>query len=326
MGYMKLAIYQRKLLEQALLSAFPSATSWPRLIQYATGDNIDTIVSDREPLADKVFKIVQYIEAHGKLTELIHEAREMNKGNVLLKRAEAELLVVETFEAIIRANKHLFSNPDVWRETMVQRERAICRIENPEGKEWGTGFLVADEIVLTCYHVWEKAIKNGRKPETMRFRFDYRLSANGIMVQGQVFQLAKKQIVQVSDSSQLDFVLLRLSDKPGMKPVFGYKGSPLRHWIQPSILQPKVGQVIFIIQHPDGAPIKLATGTVTRNEKGYVYYDANTMEGSSGAPVMSDDWSLLAVHQKGRLTNNVGISMVQIINELSADVRRELLI
>ena len=92
---MKLTTDQRKLLEQALLSAFPRGTSWQRLVQYATGVDLDALVSDRENLADKAFTIVREMEARGKLTELIREAREMNEGNVLLQRAEAELLVAE---------------------------------------------------------------------------------------------------------------------------------------------------------------------------------------------------------------------------------------
>ena len=74
--------------------------------------------------------------------------------------------------------------------------------------------------------------------------------------------------------------------------VSGYRESPILNCIQPNILQPTIGQVVFIIQHPDGATLKISSGAVQRNENRYVYDNTNTMKGSSGAPVMFDDWNL----------------------------------
>ena len=93
----------------------------------------------------------------------------------------------------------------------------------------------------------------------------------------------------------LDFALLRLDEAIGEK----------RGWFDLSKDTPdvKVGDPLLIIQHPFGAPLKLALDTravldpVPPDVR--LRYATNTEHGSSGSPVLTLDWRLLALHHLG---------------------------
>jgi hypothetical protein len=60
---------------------------------------------------------------------------------------------------------------------------------------------------------------------------------------------------------------------------------------------------MFILQHPDGEPLKLALDTqsvIAVNPNGArVRYRTNTEPGSSGSPCFDADWNLIALHHLG---------------------------
>jgi Trypsin-like peptidase domain len=63
------------------------------------------------------------------------------------------------------------------------------------------------------------------------------------------------------------------------------------------------GTPLFIVQHPKGAPLKLALDTnavIGLNGNGTrVRYRTNTDKGSSGSPVFDQNWNLVALHHSG---------------------------
>jgi V8-like Glu-specific endopeptidase len=60
---------------------------------------------------------------------------------------------------------------------------------------------------------------------------------------------------------------------------------------------------LFIVQHPDAAPMKLALDTeaiIGLNSNGTrVTYKTNTEPGSSGSPCFNQNWELVALHHAG---------------------------
>ena len=70
---------------------------------------------------------------------------------------------------------------------------------------------------------------------------------------------------QTPGPKELDYALLRLSDDIGAQPVAGGKadpGTPKRGWLSPLATYPfPKAAPIFIVQHPETRPLKLALDT-----------------------------------------------------------------
>ena len=102
-------------------------------------------------------------------------------------------------------------------------------------------------------------------------------------------------------AEQLDYALLRLATRVGDQQV----GGATRGWIAlpKAVLPLPVNAPILIVQHPAGAPMKLAMDTEAvagLNGNGTrLRYRTNTEPGSSGSPVFSIDWDLVALHHYG---------------------------
>jgi Trypsin-like peptidase domain len=203
----------------------------------------------------------------------------------------------------------------VWQSRLTEIERRVCRVEL-EGNAVGTGFLVGPDTVLTNWHVFEVA-KNQGKPDLLGCRFDYELLPDGKVQPGQLVMLQAGGLVDSSPYSvaegtntpdnplptaaELDYALLRLASRVGEQQVEG----AARGWIA----LPKAGLPlatdgpILIVQHPQGTPMKLAMDTqavIGLNGNGTrLNYRTNTDPGSSGSPVFTMDWDIVALHHSG---------------------------
>ena len=205
----------------------------------------------------------------------------------------------------------------VWQSRLTQIERRVCRVEL-EGNAVGTGFLVGPDTVLTNWHVFEAA-KNQGKVENLGCRFDYELLPDGKVQPGQLVMLQPGGLVDSSPYSaaegtdkpdtpppttaELDYALLRLASRVGEQeqPADGNR----RGWIAlpKAVLPLAADSPILIVQHPQGAPMKLAMDTqavIGLNGNGTrINYRTNTDPGSSGSPVFTMDWDLVALHHSG---------------------------
>jgi hypothetical protein len=204
----------------------------------------------------------------------------------------------------------------IWQDRLVQIERRVCRVEL-EGNALGTGFLVGPDTVLTNWHVFEIA-KNAGKIAQLGCRFDYVRLPNGQTDPGQLILLDAAGSLDGSpytagekagnpDSpppptmDELDYALLRLASRVGEQQV---EGGP-RGWIAlpNSVLPLPADAPILIMQHPEGTPMKLALDTqavVGPNGNGTrIRYRTNTDPGSSGSPVFTMDWDIVALHHCG---------------------------
>jgi hypothetical protein len=75
------------LLYRALLAAFPDQESLERMLRFGMDLSLDEISAGN--LSDRVFAVIRYAEAHGRLDELVRVAREDNPGNPELRAAAA---------------------------------------------------------------------------------------------------------------------------------------------------------------------------------------------------------------------------------------------
>jgi len=100
-------------------------------------------------------------------------------------------------------------------------------------------------------------------------------------------------------NDELDYALLRLDAK------IGEAGPARRGWVDlhQSVPNLQKDAPILIVQHPDGAPMKLAMDTqaiIGANENGTrLRYSTNTEAGSSGSPCFSMNWEIVALHHFG---------------------------
>ena len=203
----------------------------------------------------------------------------------------------------------------VWQDRLVKIERQVCRVELA-GQALGTGFLVGPDTVLTNWHVFEVARSAGTVGQ-LGCRFDYARLPNGQTQPGQLVMLDAAGGIDTSPYSpaeqtanpdnplptleQLDYALLRLASRVGEQQI---DGTP-RGWITlPKAVVPLAADSpILIVQHPEGTPMKLALDTqavVGLNGNGTrIRYRTNTDPGSSGSPVFTMDWDIVALHHYG---------------------------
>ena len=202
----------------------------------------------------------------------------------------------------------------VWQERLSRIERQVCRVEL-EGNALGTGFLVGPDAVLTNWHVYEIA-KSADKVAKLGCRFDYVRLPSGqvdpgqlVMIDGAGLDTSPYSAAEKTGTpdnplptlEELDYALLHLASRVGEQQV---EGAP-RGWITlpKTVLPLPADAPILIVQHPEGAPMKLALDTqavVGLNGNGTrIRYRTNTDPGSSGSPVFTMDWDIVALHHYG---------------------------
>jgi len=249
-----------------------------------------------------------------------------------------------------------------WRTRLGQMEPRVCRVEVASGGmvDFGTGFLLGPDVLITNYHVLEKVITGQAPPGDVALRFDYQMMADGTTLNpGKVYRLAGDWRLDDSPYSPLDlrndpggaeppadfldYSLVRVAGAPGSEPVSGGAGAdpnaPPRGFIDVPRAVPGMasGAALFILQHPSGAPLKLALDTdavIGANRSGTrLRYRTNTEPGSSGSPCFDANWQLVALHHSGdpnysalhHPEYNEGIPFAAILALLDARQKRGLL-
>ena len=349
---MPLTGQQRKQLSDALIDAFPSLADLTILLQFGLGKNIQTIAPPGEALPFQVFKIIQAAEAQNWTFKLVVAARESNPDNVkLLVFAQqfglaATKMTRDELESLIsKAQGYL----DVtrWRAQLGALEGRVCRIELPKGVAKGTGFLVGSDTVITNYHVIESVIKNKARPDDIVLRFDYKRMEDGkTLNEGNCVELANNWLIDSSPYSpvdlepepksglprpdQLDYALLRINSCFGDLPIgqSAEAHARPRGWIEPPKADVTVAPetTLMILQYPLGKPLKLAIGSLLRENGNQtrLTYTTNSEKGSSGSPCFNINWELVALHHSGdpnsdigtAAASNEGVPFVRIMEQL----------
>jgi len=207
----------------------------------------------------------------------------------------------------------------VWLDQGAAACRAVCRVENPF--QWGTGFLVGPDLVLTNYHVMQEVLADPNKASQVILRFGFKRRADGTIDNGDPYNLADNDWAVDNSpnvAGSLDYALLRLADPAGSDPV----GEQKRGWLKPVTHQFRQGEDLYIIQHPlfkdqnpaETQPLKvvLAPNAVDSEsqDRSRVTYATNTEHGSSGSPCFLRDWSPVALHHSAlTATSNEGIPL-----------------
>ena len=307
-------------LHDALISAFPTHSYLEQMVLFELSKNLSEIVAPKN-LSHVVTELIIWAKQFDKLDELLAGARSRNPTNKKLLRVAVELSLTSDappkggFEARVLQGVP-YQNPGSWREKMAVNEQCVCLVEACPGEGIGTGFLVAPNIVITNWHVARLLKSQSRQA---RLRFNYVANPDGTgNLEGAEYNLAENYLITYSEERELDYALLRVAGEPGNESLGNDGGSSKRGWLTPLAHPFQVNEILLILQHPSADLLKLSAGALSaiNNLHQRVTYTANTEAGSSGSPVFTLDWKLVAIHHYGQPSGNLGVPLEAIWAQL----------
>ena len=158
----------------------------------------------------------------------------------------------------------------------LNARESVARIESPQGTGIGSGVLIAENVLLTCYHVFNK-----RNLQQARVRFGYKEGSYGVE---DVFELDMNSL---TGQHQPDYAVINIQGKPRQRITM-----PVN-----KILSSGQETRIRIIHHPHGLPVQVSeVGQIIQAGEDYIAHNLRTDEGSSGAPIFDHNWDLIAIH------------------------------
>ena len=208
--------------------------------------------------------------------------------------------------------------PIIFLERGLQLSRSVARVVLADGSS-GSGFLIKENLLITNHHV----IPSEAAAEGATVEFNYQKTSEGLDALVDQYKLEPENGFATSLQEEQggdDWTAVRV------------RGSPNEKWgaLPLARVNPKVEDEVIIIQHPGGGPkqIALSHNLVAFVNDKRLQYLTDTLNGSSGSPVFSTDWQVVALHHKGGLLHepgskqayyrNQGVHMNVVIDGLSA--------
>jgi hypothetical protein len=358
---------QIKMLREGLQKGFLDTQNLNLFLREELKRNIHSYAAMSDALPIATFKLIEHAEAEGWIDELIVAAVATRPKQEKIAQIATELGLTGLgpnlsnqrpiagplrlapaahLESIVKGRPRFIDiEAFLTRASAIQTQ--VCRIEVTRKDGNGTGFLIGPDLVLTNFHVVEPVFKGDALAGDVKCRFDYRQLPDGKTVrEGTPFSLKagnwavdqspyseKDKVIDGGDpeADNLDYCLLRLAEPAGKGKAGGSQdpNAEDRGWISISKSRNSGSKKedIFIIQHPEGTPMKMAVGEhLGFNANGNrMRYDADTLGGSSGSPVFNADLDVIGLHHRGdpnadaiamSAEHNQGIPMSRIISLL----------
>ncbi|MDX1930444.1 MAG: DNA/RNA non-specific endonuclease [Pirellulaceae bacterium] len=173
--------------------------------------------------------------------------------------------------------------------------RSVCRIVlRKQGRllGYGTGFLVAPGVLITNHHV----LSTVELVNEAVAQFRYERTISGAEATPVEFTLETNPGPILN--KELDFAIVSVGKSTGgtLDP-FGWL------YLNPQPGKAFVGEFLTIIQHPNGERKQVCVREnrlLKYDESGpYVWYQTDTVGGSSGSPVFNNSWEVVALHHSG---------------------------
>jgi endonuclease G len=213
--------------------------------------------------------------------------------------------LIESRQADPNGYERVIGESDLLSINFLDRGRrsadAVCRVKLPMGggMAYGTGFLVGPRLLLTNNHV----IASAAEAAQCEAEFGYEHDLDGVVKDPASFNLDPFQLFFTSP--EVDFTLVAVAQ-------LSSNGVPLDRfgWLPLIPLSGKTvdGEWVTAIQHPNGQPkqitirasqiVKLDPAKVDVDLTRFIHYSTDTEPGSSGSPVLNDQWQVVALHHK----------------------------
>jgi len=185
-----------------------------------------------------------------------------------------------TFEKVVGLNNLLRI---AWLSRGLELAAPVCRVVTPAGP--GSGFLIANDLLLTNHHV----LPDAQVVDASRAEFNYQVNWAGEPEPVRRYMLDASY---VRTSQELDYSIVRVKESPG--DLFGFVNLNKR-------AEPSTNDFVSIIQHPGGGMRQIC---FTDNKVSAVFgnllqYATDTEPGSSGSPVFDQQWQIVGLHHRG---------------------------
>ena len=126
-----------------------------------------------------------------------------------------------------------------WLESALDAARHVCRVKLPMGS--ATGFLIADDILMTNNHVFE----NENDARNAKLEFNYRALADGTQAPIDIWECDPDKLFKTN--SNLDYSIVKVKKKGNANVGVKWGFFDLRN-----NQIPQNNQRVNIIQHPQG--------------------------------------------------------------------------
>jgi len=255
-----------------------SVITWMNILDYA---ELQDKVGDILTVARQEFPKLQSLVLAQQNLLLAVEAPEIKEGEWQGPTDTGQL------EKIIGVLSTL--RPISFLERGLEISKSVARVVLADGG-CGSGFLIKDNLLITNHHV----IPSKEVAQSAVVEFNYQKTVQDVETKVDPYRLAPEKGFATSlleEQGGDDWTAVRIG------------GNPNEKWGVLPLLQanPKVQDEVIIIQHPGGGPkqIAMSHNTVAFVNDKRLQYLTDTMEGSSGSPVFSADWQVVALHHKG---------------------------
>jgi endonuclease G len=222
----------------------------------------------------------------------------------------------ETYERIINGNELQDIN---YLAKGTKASRSVCRIRFQAGSGTGyaTGFLISQRVLITNNHVFPDA-QTARTAET---QFQYERDVDGRDMTPVKFKLEPDRLFFTSKKLDFSVVAVGARDITGATALDTFGFLPLID-VTGKVAE---GEWLTVVQHPAGQmkQICVRENQLLRRMDDFLWYSTDTLAGSSGSPVFSNDWFVVALHHSGVAEERNGVIQTVLGRDFNPKVDKE---
>jgi endonuclease G, mitochondrial len=225
----------------------------------------------------------------------LSSAREKRERQKFLQSLYAEQSVADQLYERIIAGNDLQNANFLPRGALVARAvlRIVLKSANGAVRGYGTGFLVADQVLMTNHHVFP----NSDSAHFATAEASYELGVDDSEQTPIRFALQPDRFFYPCNSLDFSLVAVASQDITGREPLAQFGWLPLIGGPGKA----NEGEWLNIIQHPKGERKQLCVrdNQLMKRDTDVLWYSSDSQAGSSGSPVLNNDWLVVALHHSG---------------------------